>query len=84
MQQYFTEEEFLLWDSDWHEQQLHDIENAGSPCLEKYFSKQYGVNRRSFFCSIPDFDVTKQLPQDMHIFLEGVLSYELKFLLKLF
>ena len=84
MQQYFTEEEFLLWDSDWHEQQLHDIENAGSPFLEKYFSKQYGVNRRSLFCSIPDFDVTKQLPQDMHIFLEGVLSYELKFLLKLF
>ena len=34
-------------------------------------------------CNIPDFDVTKQLPQDiMHIFLEGVLSYELKFLLK--
>lgn len=84
MQQYFTEEEFLLWDSDWHEQQLHDIENAGSPFLEKYFSKQYGINRRSLFCSIPDFDVTKQLPQDMHIFLEGVLSYELKFLLKLF
>ena len=28
MQQYFTEEEFLLWDSDWHEQQLHDIENV--------------------------------------------------------
>ena len=34
---------------------------------------------------IPDFDVTKQLPQDiMHIFLEGILSYELKFLLKHF
>lgn len=49
MQQYFTEEEFPLWDSDWHEQQLHDIENAGSPFLEKYFSKQYGVNRRSLF-----------------------------------
>ena len=83
MQQYFTEEEFLLWDSDWHEQQLHDIENAGSPFLEKYFSKQYGINRRSLLCNIPDFDVTKQLPQDiMHIFLEGILSYELKFLLK--
>ena len=83
MQQYFTEEEFLLRDSDWHEQQLHDIEKAGSPFLEKYFSKQYGINRRSLLCNIPDFDVTKQLPQDiMHIFLEGVLSYELKFLLK--
>ena len=83
MQQYFTEEEFMLRDSDWHEQQLHDIENAGSLFLEKYFSKQYGINRRSLLCNLPDFDVTKQLPQDiMHIFLEGILSYELKFLLK--
>ena len=83
MQQHFTEEEFLLRDSDWHEHQLSDIENAGSPFLRKYFSKQYGINRRSSLCNIPDFDVTKQLPQDiMHIFLEGVLSYELKFLLK--
>ena len=37
MQQYFTEEEFLLRDSDWHEQQLCDIQNAGSPFLEIYF-----------------------------------------------
>lgn len=29
----------------------------------------------------PYFNVTKQLPQDtMHIFLEGILSYEMKFL----
>ena len=67
---------------DWHKQRLHDIEDAGSPFLEKYFSKQYGINRRSLLCNTPDFDVTKQLPQGiMHIFLEGVLSYELKFLM---
>ena len=85
MQQFFLEEEFLLRDCEWHEQQLSDIENAGSPFLKDYFSKQYGINRRSFLSKIPDFDVTKQLPQDiMHIFLEGILSYELKFLLKHF
>ena len=83
MQHHFTEEEFLLRDSNWHEQQLSDIENAGSPFLKQYFSKQYDINRRSLLSEIPDFDVTKQLPQDiMHIFLEGILSYELKFLLK--
>lgn len=83
MQEHFTEEEFLLRDNDLHEQQLSDIENAGSPLLEKCFSKQYGINRRSILTNFPDFDVTKQLPQDiMHIFLEGILSYEMKFLLK--
>ena len=83
MQKYFLEEEFLLRDIDLHEQQLSDIENAGSPYLEKHFSKQYGINRRSILSNIKDFDVTKQLPQDiMHVFLEGILSYEIKFLLK--
>ena len=83
MQEHFTEEEFLLQDNDLHEQQLSDIENAGSPLLEKYFSKQYGINQRSIRIDFPNFDVTKQLPQDiMHIFLEGILSYEIKFLLK--
>ena len=65
MQQYFTEEEFLL----------HLIENAGSPFLVKYFSKQYGINRRSLLCNVPDFDVTKQLPQDiMHTCMSGRFS----------
>ena len=77
MQQFFLEEEFLLRDCEWHEQQLSDIENAVSPFLKDYFSKQYGINRRSLLSKIPDFDVTKQLPQDiMHIFLEGILSYD--------
>ena len=83
MQEPFTEEEFLLRNHTLHQQQLSDIENAGLPFLKNYFSKQYGINRRSVLSEIPDFDVTKQLPQDiMHIFLEGILSYEIKFLLK--
>ena len=70
MHQFFLEEEFLLRDCEWHEQQLSDIENAGSP-FSDYFSKQYRINRRSLLSKIPDFDVTKQLPQDiMHIFLK--------------
>ena len=59
-QEHFTEEEFLLRDHTLHEQQLSDIENAGLPFLKNYFSKQYGINRRSVFSEIPDFDATRQ------------------------
>ena len=82
VQEHFTEEEFVLRDNDLHEQQLSDIENTGLSFLQKLFSKQYDINRRSILSNFPDFDVTKQLPQDvMHIFLEEILSYEMKFLL---
>ena len=41
------------------------------------------VSIEGLCCAIYQTDVTQQLPQDiMHIFLEGILSYELKFLLK--
>ena len=80
MQNYFLEEDFLLRDSNRHEQQVSSIEDAGSKYLGNFFSKNYGINGRAKISEAPYFNVTKQLPQDiMHIFLEAVLCYEMKF-----
>lgn len=82
MQKYFEEDLFQLRDQDDHEEQLHDIENAPSQYLKDYFCKEYGINQRSILSNLPYFNVTHQLPQDiMHIFLEGILQYEIKLLL---
>lgn len=83
MQEHFTEEEFVLRNCIRHENQVKKIENAGSKYLREYFSKEYGINDRAKILEAPYFNVTKQLPQDiMHVFLEGILGYEIKFLFK--
>lgn len=83
MQEHFTGEEFVLRTNNGHEEQLSLMENAGSSYLKNYFSKEYGINDRAKITEAPYFDVTKQLPQDiMHIFLEGILCYAMKFLFK--
>ena len=82
MQEFFEEDLFQLRDHDDHEEQLWDIENAQNKYLRQYFCKEYGINKRSALSDRPFFDVTRQLPQDiMHIFLEGILQYEIKLLL---
>ena len=82
MQKYFEEDLFQLRDHDDHEEQLQDIENAPNKYLKTYFCKEYGINQRSVLSKLPFFDVTNQLPQDiMHIFLEGILQYDMKLLL---
>lgn len=83
MQEYFTEEEFTLRCKDSHEEQLQRLESAPSQFLREYYSKIFGVNQRSILQDAPFFDVCQQFPQDiMHVFLEGVLAYELKYLLR--
>ena len=83
LQDLYLEEDFVLRDSEFHEEQLNDVINTESTFLKKYFSKHYGINNRSALLDAPHFNVTKQLPQDlMHVFLEGIVSYELKFLLQ--
>lgn len=48
-----------------------------------HYSKVYGINRTSILCKLPNFDVTKQLPQDlMHVLLEGVFMVHVRELLK--
>lgn len=83
MQEHFLEEDFVLRDSIRHEEQLSVIENAASEYLHKFYSKHYGINDRAKILDAPYFDVTKQLLQDiMHIFLEGVVTYEMNYLFK--
>lgn len=85
MQNHFLEEDFQLRDLPIHLKQLQKLENAPCSYLRTFFSKNYGVNRRSELLNAPFFDVCQQLPQDiMHVFLEGVVPYEIKLLLQLY
>ena len=83
MQEHFREQEFTLRCKDSHEEQLQRLENAPSKFLREYYSKIFGVNQRSILQDAPFFDVCQQFPQDiMHVFLEGILAHELKYLLR--
>lgn len=83
MQEHFLEENFTLRCAEDHENWLTKIVNAPTTFLQKFYSKKAGINRRSKLLEAPDFDVCQQLPQDlMHIFLEGVLAYEIKYMLR--
>ncbi len=67
-----------------HAIQCQYIDGLGVSDSEKsHYSKVYGINRSSILMSIPYFDITKQLPQDlMHILLEGVFPLHVEQLLK--
>lgn len=83
MQEFFTEEDFTLRNAEDHEEHLKLIENAPTKFLKEYYSKLFGVNERSGLEDAPYFDVCNQFPQDiMHVFLEGILAYEIKYLLR--
>ena len=81
MQNKFNEEDFVLRTEDRLESQFRRMENI--PELAKHFSVNYGLDRRSILNQFPGFKITEQLPQDlMHILLEGVIPYVVKFLLQ--
>ena len=83
MQECFSGEEFTLRCKQGHEEQLKRLEKAPNKFLREYYSKLFGINERSHLKEAPFFDVCEQFPQDiMHVFLEGVLAYELKYLLR--
>ena len=82
MQCLFMEEDFQLRSMENHMQQLLRMENAASENLRGFYSKHYGINARTQLLEAPYFDPCEQLVQDvMHVFLEGVLAYEIKLLL---
>ena len=83
MQVCFSEEEFNLCCKQAHEEQLQRLERAPNKFLKEYYLKLFGVNQRSHLEEAPFFDVCEQFPQDiMHVFSEGILAYEFKYLLK--
>lgn len=65
-----------------HTKHLQHCDLVEAEGLEDYFSKEYGVNRRSILEKLPQFDLTICLPHDiMHVILEGVLPRHVKLLL---
>ena len=78
----FSEEKFRLRSHDGHLQHCHYVEGEGVSSSEReHFSKVYGVNRYYLLTSLPHFDVTKQLLQDMHMLFEGIFIYHTSWLL---
>jgi len=81
MQNIFSEDDCVLRTEDRLESQFSRMENI--PELAKHFSVNYGLDRRSILTEFPGFKITEQLPQDlMHVLLEGVIPYVVKFLLQ--
>ena len=67
-----------------HKEQFKIIKNAKSTFLKEYYAKLFGINGWKHLEKVP-FYVCHQLPQDiMHVFLEGIITYELKYLLNFF
>ena len=82
MQTCFEEDQFELRNLDDHYYHLAKLEGASSENLKAFYSKSYGINTRTVLLESPYFNPCEQLIQDvMHVFLEGVLSYEIRFLL---
>lgn len=80
MQKEFLEEAFTLRTMESYDRECDDIEEAPTDAVRNDLCTTYGINKRSPLCDLPDFDVTKQLPQDiMHTLLEGTVQYELRF-----
>lgn len=80
MQLEFVEEAFTLRTQASYDRDCADIEEAPTNAVHDDLCTTYGINKRSCLCNLPDFDVTKQLPQDiMHTLLEGTVQYELRF-----
>ena len=82
MQTAHNEDLFNLRTKSSYDAECDEIEQALNDNVKNNLSTTYGINTRSILCNLPDFDVTKQLPQDvMHTILEGVLQYEVRFIL---
>lgn len=63
----------------------NQIELAPTPQARKDLETTYGIVNRSLLSKLPEFDITKQLPQDiMHVLLEGAVQYELRHVLQYF
>jgi hypothetical protein len=82
IQQEFLEEAFVLRTQARYNKECEEIENAPTDAVRSDLCTTYGINKRSALCDLPDFDVTRQLPQDvMHTMLEGTVQYEVRLVL---
>ena len=82
MQTNFDENLYTLRTKVQYEKDCSRIEEAPNDNVKKDLLITYGINCRSALCELPNFDVTKQLPQDiMHTLLEGTVQYEVRLVL---
>lgn len=85
MQVKFRDTQFTSPKLDQYRQQCRGIETAPTEATERDFQTTYGIVERRRLSELSQFDITKQLPQDiMHILLEGAVQYEVRFILQHF
>ena len=66
-----------------YNQQCTDIETVPTQGSKADLQTTYGIKGRSILSELSYFDITKQLPKDiMHLFLEGSVQYEVRFMLQ--
>ena len=81
--EHFTESKFDLRDMKSYLEQCDILEDSNILRNRDYWSKHFGVNRRSVLTQIPEFPVTANLIQDpMHVILEGIFPYVTALMLK--
>ena len=83
MKTVFSENEITLRDPITHNEQVSVILNKDlSLPAQIYWSKMYGIMRKSVFSETPHFDLTKCFVIDiMHVLFEGVVLHQIKLLL---
>lgn len=81
MKRNFKPASFPLRNVQEHMLRLENLETL-SRDAKTYWSKLWGINYRSCLTSLVHFDICTAVVQDpMHIFLEGILPYEMKLML---
>ena len=78
MKENFFSQNFNLRDEETYENQCDVLTDPGLQRNRGYWSKMYGINRRSILCELRDFPVTQNILQDpMHCLLEGICGQEI-------
>uniref|UniRef100_A0A7M5WST0 Uncharacterized protein n=1 Tax=Clytia hemisphaerica TaxID=252671 RepID=A0A7M5WST0_9CNID len=82
MQTTFEEDSETLRNKASYEREADMVENSVNVAVRETFSLLFGINNKTILSSLPEYDVSKQMPQDiMHTIAEGVLQYETRLVL---
>ena len=85
MQEHFRSNLFTPRTLTQYRPHCSDIENAPTAAAKQNLQTTYGITGRSLLSDLSNFDIVKQLPQDiMHVLLEGAVQYELRYILQTF
>ena len=75
---HFEENSFKMRSKDSYNSECNFIDDS-STNLKSQMRTLYGINNRSILCDLPDFNIIKQMLQDiLHTILEGVLQYKVR------